>query len=356
MMQQDKKVEMNAEGSAIKEMSKTFIKCSNDISIDRFVYAPFGYRVVFPTGIIVIIVSYILAFFMPFVSLLLNLLCFAAIVSEYILNLRLSDYFFKEEICCNMLINVHSATKATKKVFICCDIDDKRFGLGKVFGKLASKIVTLIDFIGILYFFAFTLLSLLINGFGIGLPGKFTTVLGLIGLVFLPTLITKLVALFMKFDEVNYNTTRVEYLQKVCEEVYKTKTAFTDVSIFVAGGKSSGIRGQKAFVEEKKDSYAEYNELYFINIEDEVIGAPSVKITMPKNDEEVSTLEESLNSEAVEGVIKKSQLINTHTLELQKIPKAKIFSLYNNNLSVEKNESDNLARGLTAFIRAIDKN
>ncbi len=261
-------ISLNKEGQLIKNLSKKFSSKSDYIFIDKFLYSRKGQGLIFPICVVLLLLSFVMTFFVPFLSILVQILVYVIFLCEKIFFTSFIDNYFSQEGSCNAEIVVRAKKEAKTKVVLFCNVEKKNVVLKGLLGKNLSKIILIVNIIAVIYYLIFSIVSLLILGVGVNLPTKSVALVGVVGAIFLPSLILFLIEGYYKTKNVSFVEDLPQYCENFVENAYSRKFENIEFSLVIDTGRELGLIGQKHFVKTNKKRLKEVPTIFITMVDD----------------------------------------------------------------------------------------
>lgn len=250
----------SGERKAQEMMAEELRKYSDNVTVEDFKLNPKSFMGWVPITVTISLISFILYFFMPILTLILLVLAVIPMLSQFVLYKQLIDPLFEEKISCNVMAVKKPKGEVKRRIIFNGHTDAAHeWTLNHKFGGVGFALGFGIAVIGLVYLFAASVISLIINGIGMQTASGASLVLGLIALVFSPfwLVMYKFTNWKVIVDGANDNLTAcymsMVVLKTLSEENIELEN--TEVWAMLSGSEEAGLRGAKAFAKAHKDDF-----------------------------------------------------------------------------------------------------
>lgn len=256
------------ERKAQEYMADELRKYSDEVTIEDFKLNPHSFMGWIPITVTLVLLALVISFFIPFLSLILVILAIVPMISQFVLYKQLMDPLFKEKVSCNVMAVKKPKGEVKRRIVFNGHADATwEWTFNHKFGFFGFTMMFFMSIIGIVYFTAYVVISIFINGtVGISVSAGTPLILGLINLIFLPFWIgmywfsnTKMVV-----DGANDNLTACYMSLAILKTLKEEGIEFenTEVCALLSGSEEAGLRGAKAFAKEHKDDYNDCETIF----------------------------------------------------------------------------------------------
>ncbi len=257
------------ENNAHEYLKEELSKYVDEVQMEPFKVAPKAFMAFMPIAGLLLILSIILYWFLPFVSLLLDLIAIFIVIIQFFLYKPLLDPFFPKKTSYNLL-GVRKPEQDVKRTIIFSGHVDASYEwrYSKI-NPILLRFVLVPAILGLLIKVAMDLFNTLLNDWSGGYQGVWL-VLGIVQLIMLPIAIT--IIFFVNYSVVSPgasdNLSGTVMALAIAKFLDDEKIALknTEVDILLTGSEEAGIRGAKAYCKKHKKELLDKGAI-FIGLE-----------------------------------------------------------------------------------------
>ena len=239
--------------------------------IEEFKLNPGSFFGWIPVLAISFLLSYILYWYIPILSMIFVVFGFIPMLTQFILYLKFTDFLYKEKTSANAIISKMPKGEVKRRVYLCGHADATwEWTILRKFKAIGFNSTFAMSAVGAVYLFIASLIATLAHFEVLTLGVNFKLIVGLINLIFIPFWI----ALFWFSNSkvvvpgANDNLSAC-YLSMAVAKAFKEdniELENTEFGVLLIGSEEAGLRGSKAFCDLHKDDFNDV-ETIFLNFE-----------------------------------------------------------------------------------------
>ncbi|MFW5780869.1 MAG: M20/M25/M40 family metallo-hydrolase [Bacillota bacterium] len=255
------------ERKAQEHFAEELRQYSDQVTIEDFKLNPKSFMGWIPITLTLALISFVISFFIPFLAFVLLIIAAIPMLSQFVLYKQLIDPLFPEKVSCNVMAVKKPKGEVKRRIVFNGHADATwEWTYNHKFGFLGFTLMFFASILGLVYFLAYLIVTMIMIGPGMISIGGVPLTMGLSGLFFVPFWIGMYWFSNSKevVDGANDNLTACLMSMAILKTMKEENIEFenTEVCALLTGSEEAGLRGAKAFAKAHKDDYKDCETIF----------------------------------------------------------------------------------------------
>lgn len=257
------------EKQSVDYMAKQLNSLADEVKVEPFDVYPASFMSWIYITVTLALIAVVLSFFCPIISIMLIAVGVILMIGQFVLYRQIIDKLFKKKTSYNITAVKHPKGEVKRRIFLNGHPDAAwEWTVNYHMGGVAFVAHFVISVVGLLYYVALSIATMIVEGVKFGLIMNPTIrILAYVGLIFVPFWI----GMYFLWNErivvdgANDNLTGcymgIAFLKAMQDSGLELEN--TEVGVLISGSEEAGLRGAKAWVKAHKDEYKDCETIIY---------------------------------------------------------------------------------------------